>query len=104
MRVVWLLVITLSCGCAAANSSQWHATPDKWKEPRIYQTPILTEYSDRVSFDHQPTEDHFNVRVISPNNAYWFAERIVHSEMIHYGALRASSASRFPPASYHGAR
>ncbi len=73
MRMICLLVITLSFGCAAANSSQWHTTPDKWKEPRTYQTPILTEYSDRVSLDHLSTEGHFNVKVLSPNNAYWFA-------------------------------
>jgi hypothetical protein len=71
-RMICLPVIALFCGYAAANSSQWHTTPDKWKEPRIFQTPA-SESPRGVSLGHHSTEHDFKVKVFSPNKAYWFA-------------------------------
>lgn len=51
----------------------WHTTPDKWREPRVYESEFDPAYNDRLSISHEKAGPSFTLRVPSPNKAYWFA-------------------------------
>jgi hypothetical protein len=76
-KLGWLLVIGMLSLPAAAlaqtdASPGWHTAPDKWKEPRIYQSAFDPQYESRIRFGEAPSRelpDQFR----SPNGAYWLA-------------------------------
>ncbi len=55
----------------------WHTTPYKWKEPRIFHEPFDEDYEHRIEISHIKSdekikEDRKNEIVYSPNKAYWY--------------------------------
>ena len=58
----------------SADETNWqfHTTPDKWKDPRIFQTPFDREYESRVAISHEELTTDCELKILSPNKAYWF--------------------------------
>jgi hypothetical protein len=53
---------------------QWQTAPNKWKEPRKFQTPFEKKYDSYLSISHQPNAvTPVAQKIFSPNKAYWFA-------------------------------
>ena len=55
-----------------AQDRIWHTRPDKWKEPRNFQTPFLERYQQRIVIHHVSPSPDSKVKILSYNNAYWF--------------------------------
>jgi hypothetical protein len=59
-------------------SQQWHTTPDKWKEPRMFHSEFDKNYENRIRISHAQidkkilSEQNTKERNYSPNKAYWF--------------------------------
>ncbi|UCG46290.1 MAG: hypothetical protein JSU94_12370 [Phycisphaerales bacterium] len=65
-------------GCSSNGSNQpaewtFHTTPDKWSEPRIFQTPGEEDWSHIVSLERNTGQAAAAERVYAPNKAYWFS-------------------------------
>jgi len=77
MQTTLLAILTLLTFQASAGSlpqQEWHTRPDRWREPRNFQTPFDPRYERSLSMTHQPIEsDRPPTKVFSPNKAYWFA-------------------------------
>jgi hypothetical protein len=70
------------CGCSGKVasdkvSSGWpsHTTPDKWKEARIFHTPLDDRFKlwEQVLVRRASLTEVTNEKVFSPNKAYWFS-------------------------------
>ncbi len=77
VRVVWLLLFGLLVLPAAVPAqgdvpTGYHTPPDKWKEPRIYQSPFDPKYEGRILIGASPVRE-LPDKVLSPNGAYWLA-------------------------------
>ncbi len=60
-----------------AFSQEWHTTPDKWKEPRIFHSEFEKEYENRIKICrtklyNKISEQNEKEKNYSPNKAYWF--------------------------------
>jgi hypothetical protein len=59
-------------------SQQWHTTPDKWKEPRMFHSEFDKNYENRIRISHAQIDEkillgkNIKERNYSPNKAYWF--------------------------------
>jgi hypothetical protein len=58
-------------------SQEWHTTPDKWKEPRIFHSGFEKEYQNRIKISHtklysKNAAQNEKEKNYSPNKAYWF--------------------------------
>lgn len=52
----------------------WHTRPDRWAEPRRFQTPFDPRYERYLAVTHQPIPASGSPgKVFSPNKGYWFA-------------------------------
>ena len=58
---------------ATAFTDQWHTPPDKWAEPRVYQTPFDEAFAKRIEVGRCPMPAALPERSLSPNKAYWYA-------------------------------
>ncbi len=81
-RIILIIcfILLLFAGCKNKNASvntqvEWsfHTTPDKWEEPRIFQTPFDDHWADRINIEKIPLKEFQNDKVFSPNKAYWFS-------------------------------
>ncbi|MBN1974807.1 MAG: hypothetical protein JW787_14295 [Sedimentisphaerales bacterium] len=79
-----ILIICFICllfaGCKDKSTSgntekEWtfHTEPDKWEEPRIFQTPFDDHWADRISIKQIPMKESQSDKVLSSNKAYWFS-------------------------------
>jgi len=83
MKKIILIICFISlifAGCKDKNASvntqeQWsfHTTPDKWDEPRIFQTPFDDHWAERISIEKISFQESQKDKVFSPNKAYWFS-------------------------------
>ncbi len=83
MKRIILIICFISlifAGCKDKNASvntqeEWsfHTTPDRWEEPRIFQTPFDDHWADRINIEKIPLKEIQNDKVFSPNKAYWFS-------------------------------
>jgi len=74
-----MLLVEMSCALRKAQSPQewtWHTEPDKWTEPRAFETPFEDRFADQLTLEHVNLRDEFNLKVRSPNEAYWFGVNI----------------------------
>lgn len=67
-----LLVLLTGLAVLAAAPHDWHTSPDKWKEPRIYHTSFDKSFDGRITVGKdivpvQLTEQHW-----SSNKTYYF--------------------------------
>ena len=77
---VWLFTICLPALCCCRPSatvshdanSVYHTPPDRWSEPRDFQTPFDPYWADRVVLDRVAVGQIEGERTLSPNKAYWF--------------------------------
>ena len=58
-------------------SQEWHTTPDRWKEPRMFHSEFDRDYESRiritqVKVEKKALEENEKERNYSPNKAYWF--------------------------------
>ena len=58
-------------------SREWHTTPDKWKEPRMFHSEFDNNYESRirisqVKLEKKVLERNEKERNYSPNKTYWF--------------------------------
>ena len=58
-------------------SEEWHTTPDKWKEPRMFHSEFDYNYESRINIsqvkpEKKVLEKNEKERNYSPNKAYWF--------------------------------
>jgi len=63
-------LLTIAAGAQAAPP--WHTPPDRWPEPRNYQTPFDPQYDGRLLLSQEKVNRPFALKVSSPNRAYWF--------------------------------
>ena len=79
------LCLAVLCGCRRRSPSsspapssepqeQWtyHTTPDKWDQPRTFQSPFEETWADRMEISTVSAEDVDGEKVLSPNKAYWY--------------------------------
>ncbi|MFQ3574188.1 MAG: hypothetical protein SNJ53_06100 [Thermodesulfovibrionales bacterium] len=75
LRKISLFILVLLIFSPRTTSSyQFHTTPDRWKEPRIFYGKFDKDLQGRIKISHIKPDintDHKNRRY-SPNNAYWF--------------------------------
>ena len=74
------LFLLLFAGCKDKNASgnteehwSFHITPDKWEEPRIFQTPFDEQWADKISIKKVSLQNIEAEKIFSPNKAYWFS-------------------------------
>lgn len=67
--IITMLVFLPEKACLA---NDYHTTPDKWENPRIYHSPYLKNYEKRISIIRASEQVHSGNK-LSPNKAYWFA-------------------------------
>jgi hypothetical protein len=74
MALAWVLLLALTPAPGFAQDTwTWHTRPDKWREPRTFQTPFVEAYQQRILIHHVSPSQDFGFKVFSLNNAYWFA-------------------------------
>jgi hypothetical protein len=59
------------------SSLEWHTTPDKWKEPRIFHEPFEPTFEDRIKISRialNKTAEKMDKKKLqyAPNQAYWY--------------------------------
>ena len=62
---------------SVVSSYDWHTTPDKWREPRVFYDDFASKYEERIKISHvvidkKITDEKKNDINYSPNKAYWF--------------------------------
>jgi hypothetical protein len=67
----WLL--TFSTVVAVGAHWQWHTSPDRWKDARLYHCPFDEEFASRISLGRCAVPDTLPERHMASNQAYWFA-------------------------------
>ena len=67
--IVWLLGLWT----VMAADGDWHTSPDKWKEPRLFHRPFDERFSSWISLDRGALPAALPERQMAANNAYWFA-------------------------------
>jgi hypothetical protein len=81
-RIILIIcfILLLFAGCKNKNASvntqeEWsfHTTPDKWEEPRIFQTPFDESRADRIIIKRVSKKESEGDKIYSPNGAYWFS-------------------------------
>ena len=83
MKIIIVTICFVSlifAGCKDKSESgitqqEWsfHTTPDKWDEPRIFQTPFDDHWAGRISIVKIPIKEPGDNKVFSTNKAYWFS-------------------------------
>jgi hypothetical protein len=68
---LWLL--TFLTVVAVGADGQFHTSPDRWKEPRLYHCPFDEEFASRISLGRCAVPDTLPERHMAGNQAYWFA-------------------------------
>ena len=67
--IVWLLgFCTLT-----ASECDWHTSPDKWEEARVFHRPFDPQYASRIGLDRCPVPAVLPAQQMAANDAYWFA-------------------------------
>jgi len=61
-----------STGVVPQPQPAWHTRPDRWSEPRHFQTPFEERFQQRILIQHTSQSPDPKVKVYSPNKAYWF--------------------------------
>ena len=86
--VVIALCISGGASVGSAPQRDWHTRPDRWREPRNFQTTFDPRYESYLSISHQPIEGDVRPgRILSPNKAYWLS---------FHGLLRAGFTPQKP--------
>ncbi len=91
--VVLFTVVTsvvLLAGHAAAQTRDWHTTPDKWKEPRVFHRPFdpLDTAITKFEVQRDSTQISTSDTVWSANRAYYFSSSHPHAVEWHSPCTR----------------
>jgi hypothetical protein len=74
MALAWVLLLALTPHLGVAQGTwTWHTRPDKWNEPRTFQTPFSDAYQQRILIHHASPSQDLGIKILSLNGAYWFA-------------------------------
>jgi hypothetical protein len=73
--LLWFFFILASFGTALAQD--WHTTPDKWQEGRIFHSKFENDFEGRIRISHTQLDKKILEKIekeknYSPNKAYWF--------------------------------
>lgn len=85
-----------------AYSTEWHTSPDKWKESRSFHTQFEEDYENHIQVTKVKINEKAVNKKFSPNKAYWFtlilpdttkrgpwtAEIIVYNEREYYTKIK----------------
>ena len=77
MKPVFLTIcLFILTGCQSHHSTQtnsrsFHTPPDKWNEPRIYQSRLCGDFENRISIETIKESEIKGLKEFSPNNVYW---------------------------------
>ena len=67
--ILWLLGLCT----VMASDGDWHTSPDKWKEPRLFHRPFDEQFTSRISLARGAVPAILPERQMAGNKAYWFA-------------------------------
>jgi len=68
-----MLFVGLMVALLTAATADWHTSPDKWKEPRLFHRPFDEQFASRIVLDHCAIPAAARKPEMAPNHAYWFA-------------------------------
>jgi hypothetical protein len=71
----FLIIILLETTAFPSDRArvEFHTTPDRWKEWRMFHRPFDPNYESRLELSHSDMDSATGERSLSPNRAYWFA-------------------------------
>lgn len=73
MRILLIIAALLVSAQAYAATSDWHTSPDKWSEPRIYHSAFDEEFSKGIVISRVKIKYNDQLKKeFSSNNAYWY--------------------------------
>jgi hypothetical protein len=68
MRIATLLGLLV---LITASAAQYHTTPDRWKESRLYHRAFEEQFASRIRIDRCAVPAALPKQQPSPNHAYW---------------------------------
>jgi len=51
-KIILLSTLFFLINVNSVSSLEWHTTPDKWKEPRIFHEPFEPTFENRIKISH----------------------------------------------------
>lgn len=69
---ILLLLVLVSGAASGQRAPAYYTSPARWTEPRVFQTPFLSNYEERLVLD-RGIDVEAEPLTFSPNRAYWLA-------------------------------